>query len=112
MSIVIATLLAGIVSAIATASIATFRSRRLAQDQEGERQNDIAAFLDGIPPVPGVTDGAQSAAMRMAKVEHGLSDVAQGQALLEKRMDEANGTGRRTETMVRAIQEHLGLTTS
>ena len=111
MSIVIATLLAGVFSAGATAAIATFRSRRLAQAQESQRQAEVAAYLDGVPAVPGVTDGALAAALRTSRLEKELSGVVNGQALLEKRMDEANGTGKRTETMVRAIQDHLGLLT-
>lgn len=111
MPIVVATLLAGVVSAGATALIAQWRNRRAAKREDDQRQADVAAFLDGVPAVPGVTDGALSAALRMAKVERGLSDVAVGQSLLEKRMDEANGTGKRTEKMVGQIFEHLGLQT-
>ena len=111
MPIDIVTILAGLVGAFATAAFNLQRNNRSVRKTENQRQNDIAAFLDGIPPVPGVTDGAQSAAMRMAKVEYGLSEVAQGQSLLEKRMDEANGTGKRTEQMVREIRTHLGLAT-
>ena len=111
MPIVVATLLAGVVSAAATALIAIIRSKRQSKRQDDQRASDISAFLDGVPPVPGVTDGALSAALRMAKVENGLGDVAKGQALLEKRMDEANGTGKRTEKMVRDIIEHLGMAT-
>ena len=111
MPIVVATLLAGVVSAGATALVALWRNRRESQRQDDQRRSEITAFLDGVPPVPGVTDGALSAALRMAKVENGLSSVAKGQALLEKRMDEANGTGKRTEKMVRDIIEHLGMAT-
>lgn len=109
--VVAATLLAAVVSALATGLVTTARSRRESKRQDDQRQADIAAFLDGIPPVPGVTAGASSAALRMAKVETGLGDVARGQALLERRMDEANGTGKRTEKMVRDIIEHLGMVT-
>ena len=112
MPIAVVTILAGLFSAGATAVFGVVRSNRSARRIETERQDNIAAFLDGLPSVPGVTTGALSAAMRMSKVEQGLSDVAQGQSLLEKRMDEANGTGQRTEQMVREIRTHLGLTTA
>ena len=106
------TLIAAVVGAITAASLAQLYRIKLIHEEEKRRDSEAEAFLGGIPAIPGVTNGALSAALRMVKVEQGLSGVVQGQSLLEKRMDEANGTGKRTEQMVREIRTHLGLTTS
>lgn len=107
--LIVATLVAGVVGAGATAIFTTLRKRRDAAAAEAQRQAEVNAFLEGVAPVPGVTDGVLSAALRVKKVEDGLNKVADGQALLERRMDEANGTGRRTEKMVSQIMAHLSL---
>ena len=105
------TLLAAIIGAIAASSLAQMYRMKLARAEEKRRDTEIEAFLDGIPAIPGVTEGATPAPMRVMRLEKGLEAVAQGQSLLEKRMDEANGTGKRTEQMVREIRTHLGLMT-
>lgn len=66
--------------------------KRLAQ-VEAERQRRRDEFIDGIPAIPGMTDGVLSAAER-------LKNAADAITVLAKRVDETNGTGRRTEGKV------------
>ena len=105
------TLLAAISGAFTAASLAQIYRIRLARAEEQRRDSESEAFMSGIPAIPGVTEGATAAPLRVQRLEKGLEAVAHGQSLLEKRMDEANGTGRRTEQMVGEIRTHLGLTT-
>ncbi len=69
------------------------------KDEAGKKKAQDA-ILDGIPAVPGMTEAVPPLAVRMQAVELTMSDVVKGQSLLEKRMNEANGTGRRTEATV------------
>ena len=89
--------------------------RRLKADQV-KRQNERDQVIDGIPAVHGMTDGVAPMAVRLERVEQSMTNVVDGQALLEKRMDEANGTGKRTENMVKELKAqfetivaHLGV---
>ena len=92
--------IAALVTAGATLYYYVFRSRIRAYffSRELERQRRIA--LDGVKAVPGVYAKVEPLAVRtqtleveMAGFTAELSAVKTGQAVLEKRMDEANGTG-------------------
>jgi len=85
------------------------RERRKEKAVEEKKLSEQNAFLDGVPAVAGVTEGAKTAAVRLALVETGLRGVASGQALIEQRMDEANGTGKRTEQKVDKLASQLEL---
>lgn len=82
------------------------REESAREDAEARRRADHLAFLDGVPEIDGVTDGAQSAPKRLKAVETAVRGVVKGQALLEKRMDEANGTAKRTEGKVDELLTH------
>lgn len=70
-----------------------------AEKKEAERDQE----LDGIPAVPGITEGVPRLVLRVLALERSNNEVVAGQKLLERRMDEANGTGKRTEKMVEQI---------
>jgi hypothetical protein len=83
------------------------KERKKVKAEAAHRQEVRDQVLDGIPAVPGMTEGVLPLAERLHAVEDGMMRVASGQALLERRMDEANGTGKRTEQIVREIQARL-----
>ncbi len=72
-----------------------------------EREQD----LDGIPARDGLTAGVPRLVVRVAAIEAAMERVTRGQALLEQRMNEANGTGKRTENMVRELMQAMAKST-
>lgn len=69
--------------------------------QEQRRLSD--AFMYGVAPIEGVTDGALAAPVRLMAVENSMHEVVRGQSLLEKRMSEYNGTTKRIEGAVNEL---------
>jgi hypothetical protein len=72
------------------------------EKQEAERIQDI----DGIESASGQVV-IPRLAVRVGAVEGEMKKVTAGQALLERRMDEANGTGRATRTAVEETHKLL-----
>ena len=92
---------------MATVYTVWVRPRQKAHEQHEKERAEIRrksdAFMFGIAPIEGVTDGALSAPRRMQAMETSMKEVVSGQGVLAKRMDEANGTTRRIETMVSGL---------
>ena len=76
------------------------RERKIAWVAELERQRIRDEALDGLPEQPGMTGAVPPLVIRVAALEPAMNAVAAGQKLLERRMDEANGTTKRIETVV------------
>ena len=76
------------------------RDRKIAVVAEAERQRIRDEALDGLPEQPGMTGAVPPLVIRVAALEPAMNAVAAGQKLLERRMDEANGTTKRIETVV------------
>ncbi len=92
------------------------KERKKVKAEQKRLQAARDQVIDGIPAVQGMTDGVQPMAVRLEKVEQGQAEVAAGQALIEQRMNEANGVGKRTEAMVKELKAqfetivaHLGV---
>ena len=66
--------------------------------EQAERDEDI----DGVTSASGAVIIPRLAA-RVGAVEGAMKEVAKGQALLEQRMNEANGTGRTTLALVKML---------
>lgn len=79
------------------------RERLNKEKVEQRRLND--AFMYGVKPIEGVTEGALAAPVRLMAVETSMNAVALGQSILEKRMTEYNGTTKRIETAVADLSE-------
>lgn len=84
--------------------------RREQEKEQAELRRRSDAFMYGMTPIEGVTEGALSAPVRLKAVEEQTRQVVKGQALLEKRMNEANGTSRDIKKMLQEIVE-AGVTT-
>jgi len=76
------------------------KEKKKLETETAKKQEERDEDIDGITSASG-TIVTPRLVVRVAKVETALAKVSDGQALLEKRMDEANGTGKRTEEMAR-----------
>ena len=72
-----------------------------------ERRRQAGAFLDGVEPIAGVTDGAPPAAVRLQAVERGLNANTSAITVMAKRMDEANGTTADILALVKTMAPQL-----
>lgn len=95
------------------------KEKKKADADEAQRQLERDRDLDGIPAIEGMTEGTPRLVIRVARVEGGLREVkgeltkvSDGQGVLEKRMDEANGTGKRTNAMVMEMYDDFKKRTS
>ena len=83
------------------------KKERESMDEEAQRKRN--QVIDGIEPVDGMTEGVPPMAVRLQCVETEMKNVVAGQSLLEKRMDEANGTGKRTEAMLILLAQNANV---
>ena len=108
--------IAGAVLAIVTIYTTVIKPTRVdhakREAERLERRRAVDGWIDGGRQIDGtITVGAPE---KLHDVEIATQDlteqvkgVVKGQGLLEKRMDEANGTGRRTEAAVASISGNL-----
>ena len=108
-----------IVTAIGVGGTLYFAQIRPAIQQhkkhEAERDNkrrETDAFLYGVKPIDGVQEETLSAPRRLRALELSVGAVVQSSkkvseamGVVEQRMDEANGTGKRTEGKVDALSD-------
>jgi hypothetical protein len=80
------------------------------EKKQSEEELDVA--LKGEPAIPGVRNAVLGLPVRVmaleglaASLNTTVSQVVAGQSMLEQRMDEANGTGSRTEQKVDALSD-------
>ena len=104
------TVIEGLVTVISTAAL-TFlgawtaiiypraKEKKKSEDEAAKKQEERDEDIDGITSASGAVITPRLV-VRVARVETELVKVSDGQSLLEKRMDEANGTGKRTEDKV------------
>ena len=79
------------------------RERKKLETEEVKRQAERDEDVDGIVSASGEVVTPRMV-VRVKAVENEMKKVTSGQALLEQRMDEANGTGRATRTAVEEIR--------
>lgn len=79
------------------------KERRKLEAEEVKRQAERDEDVDGIVSASGEVVTPRMA-VRVKAVENEMKNVTKGQALLEQRMDEANGTGVATRTAVEEIR--------
>ena len=89
--------------------ILILRDKRFARERA---KSELDVALNGEKAIPGVRNAVLSLPLRVAAAESTLAQlssdvqsVVKGLGLLEQRMDEANGTSRRIEGMVKEIRD-------
>jgi hypothetical protein len=81
------------------------KEKKKSDAEEAQRQLERDRDLDGIPAIEGMTEGTPRLVVRVARVEGQMVKVVAGQGLLEQRMNEANGTGKKTNDMVKELYD-------